>query len=214
MESIDVFWSFRSPYSYLVTPDLQRLEADFAVTVNVRVVLPIAIRAKQALFKGGDRKPAMYILLDSKRRADFLGMPMVFPPKPDPVAQDYETFEVADDQPLIRRLARLGVESQRRGKGVAFVKEVSHLINSGTVDWDRGDHLANATRAAGLDLDALDLAIADGTHDEEIEQNHAALEAAGHWGVPTMVLRGEPFFGQDRIETLRWRLEQYGLRKT
>ena len=40
-----------------------------------------------------------------------------------------------------------------------------------------------------------------------------ALEAAGHWGVPTMVYEGEPFFGQDRIETLRWRLEKAGLRR-
>ena len=47
----------------------------------------------------------------------------------------------------------------------------------------------------------------------EVEQNHQALDAAGHWGVPTMVLRNEPFFGQDRIATLRWRLDQYGLKK-
>ena len=37
----------------------------------------------------------------------------------------------------------------------------------------------------------------------EIEANQASLEAAGHWGVPTMVFQGEPFFGQDRIDTLR-----------
>ena len=43
---------------------------------------------------------------------------------------------------------------------------------------------------------------------EEIEANHAALEEAGHWGVPTMVFEGEPFFGQDRIDTLRWRLDK------
>jgi len=64
---------------------------------------------------------------------------------------------------------------------------------------------------AGLDLAALDAAIADGDHMAEIERNQDALEAAGHWGVPTMVFRGEPFFGQDRIDTLRWRLDKAGL---
>ena len=59
----------------------------------------------------------------------------------------------------------------------------------------------------------MELAIADGDHLEEIERNHDGLEKAGHWGVPTMVVRGEPFFGQDRIETLRWRLDKYGLEK-
>jgi len=27
-----------------------------------------------------------------------------------------------------------------------------------------------------------------------------------HWGVPLMVLDEEPFFGQDRIDALLWRL--------
>ena len=72
---------------------------------------------------------------------------------------------------------------------------------------------AASAASAGLDLSELDSAIAEGDHLAEIEQNQQALDAAGHWGVPTMVLRGEPFFGQDRIDTLRWRLDQYGLGK-
>lgn len=213
MEPIDVYWSFRSPYSYLATPDILKLAEDYDVQLNLRVVLPIAIRAKKALFADGNRKPAMYIVMDSTRRAEFLGMPMAWPPSPDPVVQDYATLEVAEEQPLIMRLAKLGVEAQRRGKGVEFAKEVSHLIYGGTEDWDQGDHLSNAAKAAGLDLDSMDAAIDGGDHLDEIDGNHAALDEAGHWGVPTMVVRGEPFFGQDRIETLRWRLDQYGLGK-
>ncbi|MEL8055850.1 MAG: DsbA family protein [Pseudomonadota bacterium] len=211
MEPIDVYWSFRSPYSYLSTPDLQKLAKDYDVEINLRVVFPIAIRAAEALFDASNRKPAMYIVMDSIRRAEFLGMPMHFPPRPDPVTQNYQTMEVAKDQPLIYRLAKLGVEAQRRGKGLDFAKEVSHLVYGGTENWDQGDHLAKAAAAAGLDLASMDLAIADGDHLEEIERNHEGLEKAGHWGVPTMVVRGEPFFGQDRIETLRWRLDKYGL---
>ncbi len=37
------------------------------------------------------------------------------------------------------------------------------------------------------------------------------VRAAGHWGVPMMVFGGEPFFGQDRIDQLVWRLRQAGL---
>jgi len=44
-----------------------------------------------------------------------------------------------------------------------------------------------------------------------IEQNQKALQAAGHWAVPTFVFGGEPFFGQDRIDLLVWRLRQRGL---
>ena len=42
--AFDVFWSFRSPYSYLATPRLVRLVSEYDVEVNVRVVLPIAVR--------------------------------------------------------------------------------------------------------------------------------------------------------------------------
>jgi len=44
-----------------------------------------------------------------------------------------------------------------------------------------------------------------------IEANAAAQQAAGHWGVPLFVFQGEPFFGQDRIDHLLWRLKQHGL---
>lgn len=213
MEPIDVYWSFRSPYSYLATPELLRLAEDYEVELNLRVVLPIAVRSKKSLFDASNKKPAFYILMDSHRRAQFLGMPMQFPPNPDPVVQDYQTFKVAEEQPIIMRLAKLGVEAQRRGKGLPFAKEVSHLIFGGTKEWNQHGHLEKAVKAAGLDLANMENAIQDGDHLEEVERNHAALDAAGHWGVPTMVIKGEPFFGQDRIETLRWRLDKYGLRR-
>ena len=57
----------------------------------------------------------------------------------------------------------------------------------------------------------MEKATADSDHLEEIERNHQALEAAGHWVVPTMVVRGEHFYGQDRVDTLRWRLRKLGV---
>ena len=39
----------------------------------------------------------------------------------------------------------------------------------------------------------------------------ARTMAEHHWGVPTMVFNDEPFFGQDKIELLIWRLKQNGL---
>ncbi|HRD45915.1 MAG TPA: DsbA family protein, partial [Caulobacter sp.] len=42
--NVDVFWSFRSPYSYLAAPQLVALEAAWDLKVNVRPVLPIAVR--------------------------------------------------------------------------------------------------------------------------------------------------------------------------
>ncbi|MEL6371048.1 MAG: DsbA family protein [Pseudomonadota bacterium] len=208
---IDVFWSFRSPYSYLVTPDLIRLREDYEVTLNLRPVLPIAVRSKDTLFTG-DRNKVLYILRDVPRRAEFLGMTFGFP-SPDPIVQNLETFEVAEEQPYIYRLTGLGIEAARRGKGIDLAYHVSHLIWGGEPGWDEGDKLANAVAKAGLDLAELEVAIAANDPMPEIEANQDALQVAGHWGVPTMVYEGEPFFGQDRIEMLRWRLDKSGVPK-
>ncbi len=210
-ETVDVFWSFRSPYSRLVTADLLQLREDYAVDVQLRVVLPLAVRNPQALFDPANRKPPMYIARDSIRRGEMLGRPVVLPADPDPIVQDFRTMQVASEQPYIYRLSRLGVEANRRGLGVELADRVAALIFGGTRGWDKGNLLKDAVADAGLDLAALEAAIAGGGHLEEIERNQQALEAAGHWGVPTMVFRGEPFFGQDRIDTLRWRLDREGL---
>ncbi len=209
--TVDVFWSFRSPYSYLVTPDLLRLREDFEVDVHLRPVLPIAVRTKETLFTG-DRRRVNYILLDSRRRAEFLGM-TIGRPSPDPIVQDFSTFEVSKDQPYIYRLTGLGIEAARRGKGVELAYHVSHLIFCGEQGWNEGDKLAAAVARAGLELAEMEAAIATYDPMTTVEANHAALEAAGGWGVPTMVFKGEPFFGQDRIDTLRWRLEKAGVPK-
>lgn len=213
-ETVDVYWSFRSPYSYLVTPDLARLREDYDVDVKMRIVYPIAIRDPGLLFDPANRNKSRYIVLDSRRRAELLGMPFTLPARPDPIVQDPATMAVAEEQPYIHRLSALGVEAERRGKGLEYVTKVSALIFGGTEGWNEGEHLREAVARAGLDLDELDAAIEGGDHLEEVERNQAALKEAGHWGVPTMVVRGEPFFGQDRIETLRWRLDQYGLARS
>lgn len=208
--AIDVFWSFRSPYSYLVTPDLLKLRADYDVKVALRVVLPIALRASKTVFDASDRKRPQYILLDSMRRAQMLGLPFVWP-SPDPVLQDMATFAVAAEQPMIERLSSLGIAAERSGRGIDFAYHVAALLWGGTRGWDQGNLLQQATKKAGLDLGELEASIARYDAMAEVAKNHELLEAARHWGVPTMVFKGEPFFGQDRIDTLRWRLDQAGV---
>ena len=212
-EVVDVYWSFRSPYSYLVTPDLLRLRENYDVAVAMRIVYPIAIRDPSLVFDSSNPNKSRYIMRDAQRRAEFLSMPYAWP-RPDPIVQERGTMAIAEEQPYIHRLSALGVEAQRRGRGVEFVTEVSALIFSGTRDWDKGDHLRSAADRAGLVLADLEAAIEGGDQLTEVTKNQRALAVVGHWGVPTMVLREEPFFGQDRIKTLCWRLDQYGLARS
>ena len=87
------------------------------------------------------------------------------------------------------------------------------MIFSGTENWHKGNHIKDATRRAGLDLENMEKKIGSGAdHAKEIEANQKSLESVGQWGVPTFVFKGEPFFGQDRADTLRWRLDNQGLK--
>jgi 2-hydroxychromene-2-carboxylate isomerase len=209
---VDLFWSFRSPYSYIAVPGAIRLEKDFKVKVRFRPVLPLAVR-EPSFFSPDNLKRAKYIRVDFPRRAEMLGIPHQWP-KPDPVVQDMTTYKIAEEQPYIFRLTWLGVEAERRGKGLPFAYEVSRLIFGGTRGWNEGSLLAEAAARAGLDLAAMDKAIADpASHRAAVEENQEALAKSGHWGVPTFVFEGEPFFGEDRIDTLRWRLGQKGLQR-
>lgn len=211
---IDVFWSFRSPWSYLATPRLRAWQEDYDLSVNFRPVYPIAIRTPEFFLQMNPLWP-VYFQRDLTRVAEFLDLPLTWP-NPDPVSQyrgDDGRPRTSESQPHIHRLTRLGVVAAEQGRGIEFADEVSRLIWQGTVNWHEGEHLALATQRAGLDLAAMDAVAAaeEARLESVIEQNQQDHEAAGHWGVPTCAFRGEPFFGQDRLDVLMWRLQKEGL---
>lgn len=208
--SYDLYWSFRSPYSYMIVPRLMALEAEHDVACNVRLVYPLAVRTPE-FFETRDPLWTSYFMRDVFREAEFLGLPFRWP-RPDPVQQVNGSYRVP--QPYIHRLTHLGAAAVERGRGLAFLREASHVIWSGEVEnWHEGEHLARAAERAGLDFTEMAAAV-DADPDRfaaSVEENQATQRAAGHWGVPMMVFNGEPFFGQDRFDQLVWRMRQQGL---
>jgi 2-hydroxychromene-2-carboxylate isomerase len=210
--AIDLFWSFRSPYSYLATPRLVQMQREYDLTINVRPVYPLAVRSGEFF---GQVNPMWipYLMRDTYRISQMLGLPYRWP-RPDPVVTDPNTRAATPNQPYIHRLTRLGCAAAETAHGLDFLNEVSRVIWSGEIEgWHEGDHLAQAAKRAELDLAELDAKItADPDKYEAIIQaNQKAHAEAGHWGVPTMAFQGEPFFGQDRLDVLLWRLKQNGL---
>jgi 2-hydroxychromene-2-carboxylate isomerase len=211
-QTVDLYFSFRSPYSYLAAQVIEDALRDFDVSLHLRPVLPLAIREPE-FFASGNHDRVRYILHDYPRRAEMLGLPFGAP-SPDPIVQDMSTFTIAEEQPHIFHLTYLGIEAELRGAGIAFAREISRLIWSGTPKWNEGGLLAEATAKAGLDLSSMESAIGDGErHREIVDANQARQQAAGHRGVPLFVYKDEPFFGQDRIDSLCWRLHKDGLRR-
>jgi|TARA_Y100000310_G_scaffold233887_2_gene236770 2-hydroxychromene-2-carboxylate isomerase len=211
---IDLFWSFRSPWSYLATKRLRQWQVEYLLQVNFRPVYPIAVRTPE-FFHNVDPLWFPYFMTDVFRVAEFLKLPFAWP-NPDPIVQyvdDKGLRQTGPDQPHIQRLTQLGILAAESGKGIEFADEISSLIWGGTANWHEGDHLAQATGRAGLnlaDMDERQTAEIDRL-ESIIEQNQEAHAAAGHWGVPTCAYQGEAFFGQDRLDVLLWRLRKEGL---
>jgi 2-hydroxychromene-2-carboxylate isomerase len=207
----DLYWSFRSPYSYLALPRLIALETEYDLRFKVRPVRPLALRQPD-FFQREHPNWLHYLLIDVARLSEHLGIAFAAP-NPDPVLFDHEKRQAAAHQPHIDRLTRVGVLAAEADRGLAALWSISQKIWSGTA-WTQAGVLEAALADAGLDPDLLTRTDAEAARlDTLIRDNEAALEAAGHWGVPTLVFNGEPFFGQDRIELLLWRMEQQGLQR-
>lgn len=209
--SADLFFSYRSPYSYLAVGRYRALAKQYDLEIVLRPVWPIAVR-DPGFFERENPQWVSYLLKDVVRLAQYLDVPLALP-SPDPIVMDLATRKIAAEQPLIRPITHLGVEAARRGRGLAFAHEASKMIWGGVKDWNSDENLSAAAGRAGLDLADMQEAgaRAAASYDAEIELNQKALEKAGHWGVPTLVFNGEPFFGQDRIDLAVWRMKQKGL---
>lgn len=209
----ELYFSFRSPYSYLSVGRYRAMTEEFDLKIALRPVYPLAIRQPD-FFERNHPNWLGYTMRDLLRVAQFHSIPFGAP-RPDPIIQDMATRQIAEDQPYIRRVTRMGQAAARRGVGLVFAAEAGRMIWGGQENWHEGGHLERAIEAAGLGVEEI-IAEVQGEGealDAEIAANQDALEKAGHWGVPTLVFDGEPFFGQDRIEMAKWRMEQKGLQK-
>lgn len=202
---IDVWCSLQSDYCYFLLDRLLALSAP-EVEVVVRPVLGLVLRMPEATRNRGPLEQR-YFETDTARTAAFLGLPYAYP-DPSPIVFEPDSLWIAAaEQPRIERLFRLFVGANRAGRGAAFLDVVDRgLWNGANPGWDEGPFLPDAMRAIGLAHDAV-LEATDWTSAKaELDANHDAMLAAGHWGVPLMVYEGEAFYGQDRFDQLLWRL--------
>lgn len=213
MPKLDIYWSFRSPYSYLAIDRLALIVRDYDIPHEFRFVRPLAMR-EPTFFERNRPQWLPYLFKDVLRESARLGVRFA-PPRPDPIAMNMGTGKVEPSQPLMDVLMGLGIAAEETAKaGLSFARSVSHRIWGGTENWHEGGHLAEAAAEAGLDLAALERWARENPEriGAVIARNEEA-QMAQHWGVPLMVLDDEPFFGQDRLDSLVWRLDQMNLRK-
>ncbi len=181
-----MWFSFRSPYSWLAMPRARRLAAHYGARLELRYILPMVMR--------GLPVPPMksrYIVLDAKREADRCGLP--FGRIVDPVGAGAE-----------RALAVLH-HAVRLGQGGEFAELALKAAWADGIALAEVAGLRDVAHRAGLTDAQVAAALADESWREAAEVNRAALFEAGLWGAPTYRVNGEPaHWGQDRL----WALEE------
>ena len=80
---VDLFFSFRSPWSYYGAWQMYDLQREYALRVNLRVVNPIYIRYND-FFNKAHEKWQPYFLTDLLRYSEYRGLPIGMP-RPDPI---------------------------------------------------------------------------------------------------------------------------------
>jgi 2-hydroxychromene-2-carboxylate isomerase len=190
--TVQFFFSFRSPYSYLAGPRAFALADQYDVAIQYRGVIPMAMRGQSV-----PRAKQLHTMRDVKREAMRLGMP--FGPVHDPIGEG------------ARRALFVAEYAVGVGREREFVLECSRAIWAEAVDVSRDGPLRAVCERAGLDWGGCAAALIDPATHARVEANTAALIALGHWGVPVLVYEDELYWGQDRIEDLEDELREAAL---
>lgn len=194
---IDFYFSYRSPYSYLILPRMLKLKNEYNLDINFKIVYPLAIRMPE-WFKNKNIFFFVPFIMDFKKKAKKLNIPLNMPIKPDPIRQNTITGKISSHQPYIFDVCHMGQVMSNRGKGIEFALELSTLIWS-VKNWNNDSLLEKVFAEFGEDLyEVRKTAKKDESRIiDEIKNNQEDQKIAGHHGVPLNVYKGKYYFGQD-----------------
>lgn len=183
---IELFFSFRSPYSYLVLKPLFRLAERPNVELVIRPVLPMIMRGLPV-----PREKRLYILHDVHRLAREQGTP--FGRAFDPAGAGVE------------RCMAVFCAVREAGREQAFVTEAARAIWSQAANLTEDGELRPVVERSGLSWADAERALADdaGWRAMAEENRTTMFEELGQWGVPSIRVGGRlAFWGQDRLPIL------------
>ena len=194
---IDFYFSYRSPYSYLILPRMLKLKNEYNLDINFKIVYPLAIRMPE-WFKNKNIFFFVPFIMDFKKKAKKLNMPLNMPIKPDPIRQNTITGKISSHQPYIFDVCHMGQVMSNRGKGIEFAFELSTLIWS-VKNWNNDSLLEKVFAEFGEDLYEVRKTAKKNESRiiDEIKSNQEDQKIAGHHGVPLNVYKGKYYFGQD-----------------
>jgi 2-hydroxychromene-2-carboxylate isomerase len=194
---IKLYFAYTSPYSYLAMQPAYALERSHRVRVRF---IPYGINIRKVYGPldnaDADRRKVRYLYIDARRIAKERGL-IIYPPK--------KIFSA--------RLAFYGgLYAERHRKFRDYSDRVFERFWKQELDVENRDAISAIVAEVGLDASAfLDYADRDARADLDACFAHADRDKI--FGVPTFIVDGEPFWGEDRIDWVIRKLDEMGLRR-
>ncbi len=191
----ELFFSFRSPYSYLALEQIEAVLAPYKVPLLLRPVAPMVTRGLAV-----PTIKRMYIVRDAKREADRLGIS--FGELCDPLGAGVDNClaiahwagkRSGEAALAFARSAMRGIWTEARD--VAEYVDLRHIVERAGLPWEEA-------RAALAEMEAAQKAAT---------VNAADMAVINLWGVPSLRCGDFVAWGQDRLPLLADRLRRHAL---
>lgn len=179
-EPLTLFWSARSPYSYIALLQAVKLTIHYGIPLEVKPVLPMMMRGLYV-----PPKKAIYIFLDTKREAQKLGIDYGF--LADPLGEGVE------------RCYALLAYARENNKYLNYLLSFAKAVNAHGVRADTDSGMKKIVEGAGLSWQEAKLHLTNTDYKEEVTANQADIYQKGSWGVPVFRYKDIQVWGQDRL---------------
>ena len=191
----ELWFSFRSPYSYLALEQIEAVLAPYAIPIVLRPIPPMVTRGLPV-----PPIKRMYIVRDAKREADRLGISF---------GEICDPLGAGVDHCLA--IVHLAIQ---QGAGLAFAKSALRGIWSEARDVAEYVDLRVVVERAGLDWNEARAALEPDRAAAAMKQANAYaadLAVLGLWGVPSFRVGDFVAWGNDRLPLLADRLRRHAL---
>jgi 2-hydroxychromene-2-carboxylate isomerase len=192
MKTLDFYFDYRSPYTYLALSRVRKMDVEIAFH-------PFEIGA---LMKQVGNVPTSitcaskghYISTDVRRWAAHYGVPY----NRHPQASEIDAS----------RLLRATLVAGQLGSMPAAVEAIFNAFWSVTAPLATAAEVAALLGAAGLDAEALEKRMDSPAAQALLDEATAGAAARGVFGSPTLFVGDDMFFGNDRLHFVQDRLER------
>lgn len=197
--TIKLYYDYKSPFAYLAMHPAYALMESHRVRLHY---IPHELNVRGAFGGELEERPerewrkVRYLYLDARRHANARGMIIRGPQK------------IFDSKLSLMS----GLFADQHGLFRPYSDRVFERFFKRELDIENAAALATVMKETGLDPDTFQRYAA---HEGQRELSDAFAEGDrdGVFGVPTFIVDGEPFWGNDRVEWIVKKLDAMGLRR-